>query len=231
MSKKQDDEKDLPETPEEETPEPEVKEPAPQKSADDKPSSDGPPKGYVTEESYQGLQRVVAKKDKELEDLKSKMETLSTSLEELKTNSNQLTGTKGELEKQLQEAQSKLDEIQTDRDTLDIQLRQQGIVMKEFPNLAAVAQYIPSADDDDKFRENAKNFAEAMGVFVKSGVQNVMSGSVTPQPQSDDTVTETEEDRLWDEVYSLAGVRGKEKEYNEAYNRLQQVLEAKKTTN
>lgn len=198
-----------------------------QESADNKPSNDGPPKGYVTEESYQGLQRVVSKKDTEIESLQSKLDTLSTQLEELKTNSNQLSGTKSNLENQLQEATTQLDALKADRDKLDIQLRQQGIVMKEFPALAAVAQYIPKADDDEKFRENAKQFAEAMNLFVDNGVKTVISGSVTPQPQSDDTAPETEEDRLWDEVYALAGVRGKEKEYNEAYNRLQQVLESK----
>lgn len=214
-------EESLPPSQNEETP--------PQKPADSKPSSNEPPKGYVTEESYQGLQRVVAKKDKELEDLRSKMNTLAESLEELKTNSSQLAGTKGDLEKALQEAKTQLESIETDRNTLDKQLRQQGIVMREFPNLAGVAQYIPQAEDDDTYRANAKAFSEAMGSFVKSGVHQVISGGTPPQPPSKDTASETEEDQLWRDIYSLAGVPGKEKEFNDANERLQQVLAAKTT--
>lgn len=199
----------------------------PPKSADSNPSPGGNPKGYVTEESYQGLQRVVAKKDKELDTLKDTVATLSTQLEELKADSTKLTGTKGTLETQLQDAQSKLQELETSRADLDKQLRQQGIIMQEFPSLARLATYIPAADDDEQFRTNAKSFAEAMQAFVKSGVQEVISGGAPPQPQSDDTVGETEEDKLWGEVYTLAGVPGKEKEYAEANRRLQEVLAAK----
>lgn len=224
MTDKQDDEKILPD---EETQETETQETKAQKSADSKPEDNGTPKGYVTEESYQGLQRVVAKKDKELLDLKGKMETLSTQLEELKANSSQLTGTKSTLEKSLEDAQSQLESLEADRNKLDKQLKQQGIVMSEFPNLAAVAGYIPQADTDEEFRENAKKFSDALGAFVKTGVQEVITGSTPPQPPGDDTVGETEEDRLWDEVYSLAGVQGKEREYKEAYQRLQEVLAAK----
>lgn len=218
-----DDEKNLPE------PEPQVTETTPQKAADSKPSPSEPPKGYVTEESYQGLQRVVAKKDKELEDLRTKTTTLSETLEELKSDSTQLAGTKGDLEKQLQDSQAQVQTIQAERDALDKQLRQQGIIMQEFPNLASVSQYIPSAEDDDKYRENAKAFSEAMSAFVKTGVQQVISGGTPPQPASDDTASETEEERLWRDIYSFAGVAGKEKEYNEANRRLQEVLAAKST--
>jgi peptidoglycan hydrolase CwlO-like protein len=222
---------DLPPSDEEEKQDPPASsepEKSSQKPSGGTPTGDETPKGYVTEESYQGLQRVVAKKDNELESLKKQIETLSTQLEETKADTSKLTGTKGQLEQELQDAKTKLTELETSRDGLDKQLRQQGIIMQEFPNLATLAQYIPPADDDDQFRANAKNFSEAMSAFVKSGVKQVMQGGAPPQPPSDDTASETEEDQLWRTVYNTAGVPGKEKEYEEANRRLQEVLAAKK---
>jgi hypothetical protein len=201
-----------------------------QKPADSTPSNDGTPKGYVTEESYQGLQRVVSKKDKELEDLKARQEQLATELEELKANSKSSEEKTGDLETKLQESQKSLEAAEAERGKLNTQLTQQGIVMSEFPELAPLAGFIPIAEDEEGFRENAKSFQEAIGTYTKQAVKNTLSGAAPPSGDgglNNEMLTTAEEDKLWDEVYLYAGVPGKEKEYAEANQRLQEVLNAK----
>jgi hypothetical protein len=201
----------------------------PQKSGDDTPPDGGTPKGYVTEESYQGLQRVVAKKDKELDDLKASKELLNTQLEELKTTSAASAQSKGDLEAKLKEAEDKLSSLETDRNGLNRQLKQQEIIMQEFPDLAPLAGFIPSSEDEDSFRTNAQNFKEALGNFVQKGVKKTLEGATPPQSPPSDGFADTEEERLWDTVYRTAGSLKPEdvKEYNEANTRLQEILAAK----
>lgn len=213
----------------------EVEEPEPGKTTPPDPGAGGskggktePPAGYVTEESYQGIQRVVAKRDKEITDLKARLEELATQVEEHKTSTGTLSKAKSDLEGAVSAAQTQLQTLQAERDRLNKQLEQQGIIMSDFPDLAALSSFIPPADTVDGFKENAKKFQEALKKHIDAGVQKTLAGATPPGPgTTKGTTGEGEEDKLWKAVYSTAGIPGKEAEYAEANRKLQEFLHSK----
>ena len=197
----------------------------PQEPADkDKPESKKP---SDWETSYKGLQKVVGNKNKELETMQAKVDALAVSLEEYKTDATSKETVKGDLDKTLKETQDKLTSLQTEKDGLDQQLVRQNIVMADYPDLVPLAEYIPAADDADAFKENAKQFAEAIKGFVDTGVKIALKGSSPKQPPgTDELPSEDEKNKLWEKAAALAGVPGKEKEYEEAMQEYMGVLKA-----
>lgn len=183
---------------------------------------------YVSKESYQGLQRVVAKRDADIETLKQTLEDVTTQLEEMKTNTSSVSAEKDKLEKSIADAQALLNETTAERDKLNKQLEQQGVIMQEFPDLAPLAEYIPGAEDTEAYRESAKKFQEALKGYVKEGVKQTLSGSSPPAPgDGQETVDEAEEEALWKIVFATSGVPGREKEFAEANDKLQRILASK----
>jgi len=169
------------------------------------------------ENSYKSLQKVVGKKNKELEDMQAKVDALGVSLEEYKTDATSKETAKSDLDKQLKETQDNLTSLQSEKDELDQQLVRQNIVMSDYPDLVPLAEYIPASDDADKFKENAKEFAEAIQGFVNTGVKSALKGSSPKQePGTDEVVSSDEKNKLWETAAALAGIKGKEKEYEEA---------------
>lgn len=200
--------------------------PPPQTTAGSTPPTDEPPKGYVTEESYKGLQRVVTQKDTDLDKAKKSIEDISAELEELKTDSTGLTSDKSNLETKLEEAKTSVDNLQSERDNLSNQVERQTVIMTEYPHLATVAEYIPPADDVEGFKENAKAFSEALGGFVDAGVKTKITGATPPTPagKEDTTAQQAEIDALWDTVGKTAGIPGKEEVFLKAQARLEELM-------
>ena len=90
--------------------------------------------------------------------------------------------------------------------------------MKEFPDLAQAASFIPPAETEEEYRANAKEFQEALSQLVNSGVKNILGGASpaiqTPPEGTPDAKDELDE--AYKEVVRLAGVPGKEAEYMKA---------------
>lgn len=183
-----------------------------------------PPAGYVTEESYKGLQRAAerqkAKLEKELADARGKLEQSATELEEAKL----AAAEKANLEKAQSDLNTNIANLQAERDKLTRQLNQQKIVLAEFPQLAPLAAYIPVADTDEKFKENAVGFEAALKIYVASQIKGTFEGSGPPIGSGNGSQSADALDKLWAEVYAVAGIPGKEKEYEEAYAKLQEAL-------
>jgi len=149
--------------------------------------------------------------------MQAKVDALGVSLEEYKTDATSKETVKSDLDKTLKETQDKLTDLQSEKDELDQQLVRQNIVMTDYPDLVPLAEYIPAADDADKFKENAKEFAEAIKGFVDTGVKSALKGSSPKQPTgTDELPSEDERNKLWEKAAAIAGVPGKEKEYEEA---------------
>lgn len=197
-----------------------------QETSDSKTSDDGK-KGYVTEESYRGLQKVVAKRDTTITELTGKIETLAAELEELKANSATTTSQVDTLNQTLEDANTALQEAQAERDKLSKQLERQKIVMEEFPELANFTDYIQPSDDPDEYRQSAKTFKESLEAYAEEKVKGVLKGSQTTVTDTREEASTAEEDSLWEIIYRTAGVRGKEAEYEEANKKLTALLESK----
>lgn len=183
-------------------------------------------KGEDWETAYKGLQKVVARKDREVNELTDKLENLSSQLEELKTTSQSSQSAKSDLEKQLGELQSTLESLKTEKDDLNNKLAQSSLVMEKFPEIAPLAAFIPSGNSIEEFEQNAQAFKERIDDYTSAKAKGLLQGASPTSTKSseDGMVTENELDKLWDQVYSLAGIPGKEKEYEEANSKLQSII-------
>ncbi len=181
------------------------------------------------EESYKGLQKVVAKKDAEIVKATERLDTLTAQFETLKNTSTLTAADKAKIEKELGEITTAKDGLETDRDDLKKKLSQSEIIMKEFSALSPLVDYIPAADDDDEFRENAKKFQESLGSYTKEAVGEVLEGATLIQPEGkeDAATSASREEELWAIITKTAGFEGKEEEFNKANDELLQIQQAK----
>ena len=169
------------------------------------------------EASYKGMQKVANNKEAELKATREQIDKLAAQIEELKADATVKESAKTDLDKLFKETQDNFTSLQKDKDELDQQLVRQNIVMSDYPDLVPLADYIPVSDDADKFKENAKEFAEAIQGFVNTGVKSALKGSSPKQePGTDEVVSSDEKNKLWETAAALAGIKGKEKEYEEA---------------
>jgi chromosome segregation ATPase len=200
-----------------EEPEEEGTEDPNQQSADDEPpdetdQDDDDDRDWQA--SYKGLQKVVSRKEKAAESLKKKYDKLSEQHESQKAKSGAADTAQSDLEKQLKEAKTELDTLTSERDKLNNQLSQTNLVMEKFPEIAPLAQYIPTADTIEDFEKNAKKFAEDVGAQIETGVDKKLEGASPGAPPGEEGLdTENEKDKLWDELNEL----GRDPEKNAEY--------------
>jgi hypothetical protein len=119
--------------------------------------------------------------------------------------------------------------VQTERDKLRIDLEKQTVLLKEYPQLADLAQYLPASNSIDEFRIGAKTFSAVLDKIVADKVKQAMAGSTPPvqRTQVDHMATEADEDKLYRLVTSLAGIPGKEREYEDARQKWVTLLNSK----
>lgn len=183
--------------------------------------------------SYDGLMRSSQKKRKELEEtiggLQKQLDDIAEELEAKKSDEGTLKSTNDNLQKQLDTVQQQLTSVTSEKEKLDLTLQRQEVVMKDFAEIAPMAAYIPTGENLDEFRENAKQFAEDLGKLVDTGIKQVISGA-SPSPSGDDTVSSAEVDKLYAEIVQLAGRPGKEDEYAQKYDRYLELLAKQQPT-
>lgn len=186
------------------------------------------------EKRYRSLQSVSEKKRTDLEktvgNLQEQLTTATEKMESMGIDQTSFQKAQEEAKRDAERIQEQLDAATKERDQLNAQLKRQSIILKEFPTLASFTEFIPPAEDDDQFKANLTDFQQALNSYVESGVKTVMAGASGGDVGAGDDpmITQSDEDKAWADVYALAGV-GKEKEYEEAYARLQGILEAKKS--
>jgi hypothetical protein len=163
--------------------------------------------------SYQGLQRVVAQRDQTILKLTQEKQNAINELEELKQTSGHTELVKADLEKSKGTLEAQVITLTAENTGLKTQNAQLKIIMQEFPQLSGLIKYIPPATDDEGFRQNAKAFADELAGQVKLGLKEVLTGATPPQPENGKMTTEAEEDALYTQVVALAGIPGKEAEY------------------
>lgn len=184
----------------------------------------------ITPDRYRGLQRIVAKRDDEIAKLKEAVEKMSEALEEQKLQANSSASEKEKLAKQLEENTKALVAAQAEQAKAAKKLTQQSIVLKEFPDLAPLVDYIPVTEDDVAFRTAAQGFKAALENYIAAGVKQKLSGaSPKADAQSQAMIPDGEEERLWSIIERTAGVAGKETEYREANDKLQALLMQKQS--
>jgi len=188
------------------------------------PSQSGNPSGYVSEDAYKGLQRAAerqkAKLEAELAEARKKAEELSTSLEETKL----AVAEKEKLAKERDELNAGIQALQQEREKLAIQLQQQQIVLEKYPDLAPLANYIPHGVSLEEFQANAENFRKAVESYLSMRLRQESAGATPPIGGGNQGTDAGKTQRLWDKVYALAGIEGKEREFEEAYEELLRAI-------
>lgn len=181
------------------------------------------------EARYKGLQKVVAKKDQDIESLQQQIDKFASELEELRNTSGSLEVDKKALAGKLEEIQNQFNQTQQERDRLQSQLERQNIIVKSFPDIAPLADFIPPADSLEQFEANAKNLQEAVQQMVEQRTTEVIKGGTPtlPRETGEEMTSTSQEDKLWSEVYRLAGVPGKEQEYEEKRQLLVNLMQSK----
>jgi len=166
------------------------------------------------EARYKGLQKVMAKKDQQLVDLQARLDTLATQMEELRPQVDQSSRQARELEESKGSLEKELEKAKAEAQMAKQRLAQSTIIMKEFPQLNELTEYIPQSDDEDVFRESAKALDAKVKMIVDAQIKRLMAGATAPQPSGKQSIeSSAEADRLWDELMRVAGVPGKEREY------------------
>lgn len=183
----------------------------------------------VTKERYAGLQRVLAKRDKSLKELQEKLTNLAAEVEEKSSQSGMLAKDKATLEATLADLQKQVEQATQEKLALNNKLEQQALILEKFPHLGGLAKYIPAGVSAEEFSTNAEKFSTELKAFIESQVGEKLKGSSHSPQEKSEEVTASEEDKLWREVYRYAGTPGKEKEYREANDRLQQLLASRNT--
>jgi hypothetical protein len=185
--------------------------------------------GEDWEARYKGLQKVTAKKEATIAELTGKLDQANATLESLRLSQTSTDAQRVTAEQAKAGLESQLTALQADHAKLQKTLLHQGIVLQEFPQLSTLFTYIPEASSVEDLRVKAKKFADDLASTVQSSVKQVMSGGSPPQPTgTGQLASEAEGDKLWDEVCSLAGRPGKEKEYAVARERWETFMKSKK---
>lgn len=181
-----------------------------------------PPPARDWEASYKGLQSSSDKKIQDLtiinETLQQKYVALNTEHEALKKQFADISTNKTVLETSETALREQLKTAITEKDRYATTLRQQTLILRDYPQLAQFTAFIPSADTDEAYIANAKAFAETLKSYVDVGVKSVVSGGTPPAPPvtTPPPNSASQEDIIWDKVSRLAGVPGKEAEFETA---------------
>lgn len=185
-----------------------------------------------TEAQYKGLQAVIAKRDGTIANQANRISELEAKLAEAEANHGSAVSEKTTVGAQLKESQTKAAELEKEVANLQKKVKYQDIVMKEFPDLSQAASFIPDTDNEDDFREKAKELRGALNQIVKSNVQDVLGGASLPLEAGDGGTSASidELDKAYRDVVALAGIPGKEQEYEKAYDRYVSIQEQRQKT-
>lgn len=191
-------------------------------STQPKPDGNNEPSGKTfTEAEYKGLQAVIAKRDQTIANLTNEKQELINKLAEAEANHGTAVTEKSTLSEKLTNVTEEKTNLENTVAKLEKKLKHQDIVMKDFPELAPVVSFIPETDTEEEFRAKAKELQGSLNKYIGDGMKNVLSGSspAVSGNEEDSTLSGDEADKWYREAASLAGISGKEKEYEEAFQK------------
>jgi hypothetical protein len=165
------------------------------------------------EKKYKGLQRAMNSKQVEVDGLNDKIVSLMATIEELKSGKvsteTQVTKLNGDLQTALNSLKAEQQKVATS----STETERLKLLVKEFPTLAAfeTAGLLPSANTVDEMRSKFKAFQETLSQTVGQNVQKTLQGSSIPTGQA--APLALTEDQLFEARMKVAGVKGKEAEF------------------
>lgn len=195
------------------------------------PKGSKPSAKTYSEAEYRGLQSVIAKRDLLIKDKDDKIAELSAKLAESEANHGSAVTEKTSLTQKLTESTDEVENLKKQVAGLEKNLNFQKIVMQDFSELAPVIDLIPTAETEEEFRAKAKEVQSTLSKYIGNGVKQVLSGSSPALSTNEDSsdLSGEEEDRLYRNAVKLAGVPGKEAEYEAEYAKYLEFKNRKKS--
>lgn len=198
-------------------------EPATEESKQPKPDGNNQPSGKTyTEAEYKGLQAVIAKRDQTIADLTNKNQELENEIADLRSKHGTVVSEKTDLSEKITSVTEEKSNLENQIAVLEKKLANREIIMKDFPELAPFMSLFPEVvEDEEELRSKAKEIKSALGKYVGDGVKNALSGAspVVSGNEEDSTLSVDEAEKWYQRSVQLAGIRGKEQEYEEAYQK------------
>lgn len=170
----------------------------------------------ISMKAYKSLQRRLSEKDRQIDQLESERDDYKGQLESIKSDLEKGDKVRSDLEDRITKTNQRLEALENENQQSKKEAMKSRVIMNEFPELAHLESYIPEADDEETFKENCRKFAEDLGEEVTSQMSRELDTTTLQVDDESKKVSQVEIDRLHSKAMSLAGVNGKEEEYDEA---------------
>lgn len=174
---------------------------------------------FVPAVVYKGLQRTVSKKDSQIAKLNKELEDAKKEKKDAEALLGKGDQVRLDLQKTIRDQGERLSALEQENKQSKREAMQSRVIAEDFPGLAKLQEYIPSAETEDEFRKNCEGLEAALGEETTKILTKELQGS-TPSVDDEETkpVSQATVDKKYAAAMALAGVRGKEKEYNKAYD-------------
>jgi chromosome segregation ATPase len=193
--------------------------------------NDGKHEGKTAQEwakSYKGLQGHVNKLNGQIEgmntqvsDLTGERDTALSDIEGVRTEFQQSQQSAQTLTGEVENLTNQLTEATSNAETLQTQLDRQGLIISDYPDLAAFEAkgLLPQADSPEDLAGKLDAFRETMTTQVSAELEDTLDGSTVNQDINNKlSPDDMSEDALYAKAMSLAGDPAKEAEYEKYMN-------------
>lgn len=175
---------------------------------------------------YKGLQRTVAKKDAELEKLKVDHAKLLEEQNDLKSTLDSGEKVRFDLQQKFKETSNRIAALELENEQSKVSAMQNRVIAAEFPGLARLKDFVPSAATEDEYRENCKSLTLALGTEVNKSLEKELTNSTPPVEDTEKQVSQATIDKLYAKAMKMAGIRGKEDEYEKTMDEYMKALQS-----
>jgi hypothetical protein len=180
----------------------------------------------ISMDTYKGLQRTLALRDKTIKDEQGKTEALQVKLDETVAGMDSSEIVRSELQKNYRDAVKRIAALESENTDSKKKAMKNSVIAKDYANLAKFVEYIPDADTEEDFAENCKAFKKLLGDKVNQELDAELDGTTTVVDDESEQVSQAAIDKLFDKAMSLAGIDGKEKEYDNAMEKYLEAIES-----
>jgi len=169
----------------------------------------------VSVDMYKGLQRTLARREKEVEAQKLAAEKARKELDDFQASLNADEAVRATLVNNLQDALKRVSALENENKQSKVEAMQSDIILKDFPSLARMKDYIPSAETEEEYRKNCEQFADVLGDNVTKALDEELTNTTLPVEDEEPTISQAHLDKLYAKAMAHA-LPGQEKEFNKA---------------
>ncbi len=206
----------------EETPEDDQDE-SQDESAEDSSADDDVTGDTVSVDIYKGLQRTLARRETELKAQVDAAEKAQKDLDDFKASLNADEAVRATLVNNLQDALKRVSALENENKQSKVEAMQSDLILKDFPSLARMKAYIPSAETVEEYRKNCEQFAAVLGDNVTKALDEELTNTTIKVVDEEPKISQAHLDKLYAKAMSHA-LPGQEKDFNKAMDEYTDAL-------